>query len=116
MPRRDIRMYLDDVVRACDHVLSHVEDVDEQHFLASRFVQAAVERELSIIGEAVVQIRKHDQGVAIRITAVDRIAHFRNILAHAYDIIDHSRMWKTVREDVPVLRREAAALLLELGG
>lgn len=75
-----------------------------------------MERELSIIGEAVVQLGKHDEATASRITAVDRIAHFRNILAHAYDIIDHARMWKIVREDVPVLRREAAALLAERAG
>jgi uncharacterized protein with HEPN domain len=113
MPRRDIRMYLEDIVVSCDHVLSHVQGVNEQQFMTSRFVQAAVERELSIIAEAVCQSLKMEATLEGRITQARRIAHFRNILIHAYDIVDKAKIWASVRDDVPLLRREAAALLAE---
>lgn len=115
MPRRDVRMYLHDIVAACDHIASHVRNVDEAEFLCNRLVQAAVERELSVIGEAMVQLRKHEPGVAEQIAHSESIARFRNMLVHAYDLIDHSRMWSIVSMHVSALRADAARLLAEQG-
>lgn len=80
MPRRDARMYLRDIVDAC---------------------------------EAVVQILKVEPHLEVWITNARSISHFRNILIHTYDLVDPSRMWSILQDDVPLLRREAAALLAE---
>ena len=69
--------------------------------------------ELSIISEAVCQILKLEQHLEGRISQAKRIVHFRNILIHAYDIIDLGKLWASVHDDVPILRRQAALLLAE---
>ena len=38
---------------------------------------------------------------------------FRIILAHGYDIVDHSRVLQVAQRDVPALLREVEALLEE---
>ena len=116
MPRRDARMYLVDILDACAALHSHVGDHDEAAFRNTRIVRAAVEREFSIICEAVVQLIKLDPSIAGRISDSRGIAHFRNILIHAYDLVDPARMWSIVREDIPTLRREVLLLLEEHRG
>jgi uncharacterized protein with HEPN domain len=113
MPRRDIRMYLRDVVEACDALRSHVAGCDEARFRSERLVRAATEREFTIICEAVAQILRQDPSLETRITDSKGIAHFRNIIIHAYDLVDPATMWQIVQQDVGVLRDEAAALLAE---
>jgi uncharacterized protein with HEPN domain len=113
MPRRDVRMYLSDIVDACDAMAEHVGGCDEEGFRTRRLVRAAVEREFTIACEAVVQLLKLEPELHSRITDAKSISHFRNVLIHAYDLIDPARMWTILQEDVPTLRREAAELLAE---
>ena len=35
----------------------------------------------------------------------------RNIIAHGYDAVSHSRLWQTANEDVPLLKKEVEKLL-----
>jgi uncharacterized protein with HEPN domain len=41
MPRRDVRMYLFDIVKVCDDIASHVAGASLKEFQESRFLQAA---------------------------------------------------------------------------
>ena len=77
MPRRDVRMYLDDIVRACDHAMAHVRGATEEHFRATRSMQAAVEREFQILAEALVQAIKQEPAIKARIT--DAVASGRSV-------------------------------------
>ena len=74
-------------------------------------LRLAVERGLTIIGEALSKFAKLDVGLASRISEHRSIIAFRNILVHAYAEVDDRIVWDIVETELPVLRREATELL-----
>ena len=80
-------------------------------FDRDRRTRQLVERNFEIIGEAVNRLRRHEPAVAARISAHDEIVAFRNVLIHAYDIIDNLTIWQIVQESLPVLWAEVEQVL-----
>jgi uncharacterized protein with HEPN domain len=77
--------------------------------------RSAVEGQPAIIGEALSQLARVDQGLAARVPELRRVIAFRNVLIHGYDRIDDAGVWRIVQADLPPLRGRAADLLVELG-
>jgi uncharacterized protein with HEPN domain len=69
----------------------------------------AVERGLSIIGEAVTQLVKIEPSA--RITSAKQIIGFRNVLIHNYARVSQAVVWKILQEDLPLLKIEIGKLL-----
>jgi len=75
-----------------------------------RVFELAVMRLLEVIGEA-----------ARRVSEPTRVAHpeipwadiwgMRNALIHAYDQVDHARVWRTIEADLPALVRQLERIL-----
>jgi uncharacterized protein with HEPN domain len=59
---------------------------------------------LEIIGEAVKNKLLIDP--SLKISSTRDIIGLRNILAHAYDSIEPSTLWKIIIKDIPVLKEE----------
>lgn len=112
MPR-DPLVYLWDVREACDAVIGFVSSASYETFLDSPMMQAAVERKLEIIGEAMSQLRKLDAELAAKVPEIEKIIGFRNILVHAYHAVDYEVVWRIIHTSVPPLRETAASLLDE---
>ena len=72
-----------------------------------------VERNLTIIGEAINRLRRRDPDVAKRVTGIQRIIGMRNIVVHRYDVIDYEQVWQAIHETLPALRAEIDAMLPE---
>jgi uncharacterized protein with HEPN domain len=111
---RDARALLWDVADAAAAVATFVEGRRLSDYLADRMLRSAVERECTIVGEALNQLRKVDPALADRIPELARIVGFRNLLAHGYAEIDHESVWRTVTENLPVLGRTVEVLRSEL--
>jgi uncharacterized protein with HEPN domain len=78
----------------------------------STLVRDAVERNLTIIGEALSRLERVDSETAHQISGFRRIIGLRHRLAHGYDEdIDDSRIWDTVIHSIPDLLGEINALL-----
>ena len=84
-----------------------------EDYLRDEMLRAAVEREFTIIGEAMSQLAHRDATVAARISYCGPIIAFRNVLVHGYTLIDNRLVWAKVTEDLPPLLREVEALLAE---
>ena len=54
--RRDLRLYLDDILDSIDKIQQYTQGITEDEFLRTPQVQDAVLRRVEIIGEAVKQI------------------------------------------------------------
>src|SRR5690606_39067741 len=80
-------------------------------YLADPMLRRASERCFEIIGEALTQLRRIDPSAAERITDWRSIISFRNVLIHNYGVIDHSKTWDIIENELPLLRRELQALL-----
>lgn len=76
--------------------------------------RSAVERQFEIIGEALGKRAQTDPALATRISEHGRIITFRNILIHAYAIVDDRIVWEVVETKLPILRRDVAELLASL--
>ena len=112
--RRDARAYLQDVVEACDAIVSALSGVEFDEYLVTRLLRSAVEREFTITGEAMSRLSHLDPQLFARISNGRRIVDFRNQLAHEYQRVDDRIVWLIARDDAPVLRAECEALLAEV--
>jgi len=111
--RLDTKKHLEDMRRAMELVARFtagrkVDDYRDDPMLAS-----AVERQFEIIGEALNRLLKLDPSLESRISDARRIVDFRNILIHAYDVVDEQVVWDIVERNLPVLMQEVASLLAE---
>jgi uncharacterized protein with HEPN domain len=109
--RRDPRTYLADVVEACERTLRFVEGRTYDDYLRDDLLRSAVERQFGIIGEAMSRLASAAPEIAERITDHQRVIAFRNTLIHNYDAVKHAIVWGVIESKIPVLHREAAALL-----
>lgn len=106
-PRRDTRSYLSDIVAACEAVAEYTKGMNLAHYAQTRQLRSSVERELFIIGEAVIGIKKQDPLGVHTLGDVEGIIEVRNILAHSYFIVKHDRIWNIALEHVPRLLANA---------
>lgn len=107
----DARAYLADVIEACDAITVAVHGLDLAGYESNRLVRSSVEREFIIIGEAVAALARFAPEAFDAIPRGRRIVDFRNRLTHEYPTVDNALVWAIVEHDVPVLRRECAALI-----
>lgn len=110
MPR-DVRAYLSDIVDACDAIVAALDKIDLDAYRSSRLIRSAVEREFTIIGEAISVLSRMETDVFDSITQARRIVDFRNQLTHAYPNINDTVVWDIAHRDVPLLRQECVALI-----
>lgn len=77
--------------------------MSEEGFLADRRTQLAVERLFEIVGEALSRLRRDFPVVAATIPEHREVIDFRNVLAHAYDVVDPRIVWRLNRSHLPAL-------------
>jgi uncharacterized protein with HEPN domain len=113
MPRNPLA-YLSDIVEACDAIAVTLHEIDLPAYEATRTLRSAVEREFTIIGEAVNSLARLDSELVARISHDRKIVGFRNQLVHDYSAIIDATVWAIANHDAPILRRECDVLLEEL--
>ena len=94
--------YLSDIVEAARLAIGFVEGVSEDQFLNDPMRQAAVVRQLEVIGEAAKRLSEEFRTAHAEIPW-RRIAGMRDILIHAYDHVDLVEVWNVVQRDLPSL-------------
>ena len=102
---------LEDIARACAAIDRFVGGRDLAMLGEDELLRAAIERQLTIIGEAVTQMARLDQATADLIPDRRAIVGLRNILVHAYGQVDHEVVADIVARDVPELARIVDGLL-----
>lgn len=114
MPQRDVGALLYDIVEACRLVVFYAEGMTEERYRGDVRSRDAIERRLSIIGEAMTKLRQSDPAIAVGLGPVERIVGFRNVLVHGYFAVDHGRVWQIVQDEVPPLLKNAERALKEI--
>jgi len=101
---RKAKLYLD-VVSSIDLVEEFIGPLNLfNEYSVDLKTQSAVERQLSIIGEAVKRIKDIDPNEHIQYR--NEIIGFRNILVHGYDIVDNGIIWLIIKEYLSPLKQE----------
>jgi uncharacterized protein with HEPN domain len=101
--------YLFDIQKAIELIREFTQDQSFETFQQNVMANSAVERQLSIVGEAIVQLLKLEPNAPI--TSARQIAGFRNILIHNYARVSPAVVWTIVQDDLETLYNEVTALL-----
>ncbi len=110
MPRNREK-YLFDMLDACSFLVELTANESIERYNNDRVFRGAIERELQVIGEAMMQLKSFDPACADRISEHARIIAFRHVLVHGYDVLKPELVWYAVTDKLPVLRRELEELL-----
>jgi uncharacterized protein with HEPN domain len=78
---------------------------------ADALLRSAMERQLTIVGEALNRLKKIEPTAASSITDARQIIAFRNILIHGYDVVRDEVVWGILETDLPKLSRDVDTLL-----
>jgi uncharacterized protein with HEPN domain len=107
----DARKRLHDIRMAADALCRFTSGKRLEDLKRDDLLQAAIERKLSIIGEAFVQLRTEHAATAEKFPDLQKIVGMRNRLVHGYDQLDLDVVWDTVANHVPKLLRDVEGLL-----
>ncbi len=108
---RQLSKSLEDIFKAITEIEAFFETRPLRYDVYVRDIclKRAVERNVTIIGEAMNRILKLDP--AINITSARSIVDTRNYVIHAYDSVTDSIMWGIVVRHLPILKKEIESLL-----
>ncbi|MBV6646375.1 MAG: DUF86 domain-containing protein [Cyclobacteriaceae bacterium] len=94
---------LTDILKAIELIEVFIDGVSFSRYTNDLKTKSAVERQLSIVGEAVVQ---YESLTGKTIDSKKRIRGFRNRLIHAYDAIDDSIVWAIIKNHLNELKSQ----------
>lgn len=112
--QRDPRVLLHDVNQAIERLRRFTHDRSFSDYRSDELLKSAVERQLSIIGEALWRLRSSDATTAAEIRDVDRIVAFRHVLVHGYTAVDDRLVWGIIESRIGDLEEDTKCLLAEL--
>ena len=104
--------YLYDMFSSCEFLLEFAVSRTVEDYINDRAFRSAVERELQIIGEALIHLEKVAPAVAAQIPEYQNIIGFRHVLVHGYDSLDPMTVWNVIETKLQGLA-EKIKLLLE---
>lgn len=105
MSKHDDRVYLEHILESIQKAEKYLNGYTFAEFEKDDRTIDAIIRNFEIIGEASNNISIHFKESHPEIDFRSATS-MRNRLAHGYDDIDLQTVWGTVKEDLPVLRRD----------
>ena len=112
--KRDPRAFLSDVIEAGHAIQQAVDGINLDDYGNSRLIRSSVEREFTIIGEALSQLSRRDGDLFAQIDQAPQIISFRNKLTHEYVTINDQLVWGVIQNNLPVLLEQCTQLLSDL--
>lgn len=108
---RTVSKTLQDIISAIDEIESFFESRPKRFdiYLSDICLRRAVERNITIIGEAMNRLLKLSPDVEI--TSARRIVDTRNYVIHGYDSVTDDIMWGIVVRHLPLLKAEVENML-----
>jgi uncharacterized protein with HEPN domain len=84
----DAAKYVWDAKEAARRILRFAASRTVDDYRGDELLRSAIERQFTILGEALARLRQLDASLAARITDLPRAVAMRNVLVHAYAEID----------------------------
>lgn len=102
---KDDRIYIEHIRESISRILEYTNDLNEPKFLENKLVQDAVIRQFEVIGEATKNIsdqfrEKHN------FVPWKKMTGMRDKLIHDYIGVDLWQVWKTIENDIPILKEK----------
>lgn len=104
MSKRNIKLYLYDIDEAINKIDKYVKNLSFNNFVKDEKTVDAVIRNLEIIGEAASHVPEEFRSKHPKIPWYEIIG-MRNKVVHEYFGVDLEILWKTIKEDIPRLKK-----------
>ncbi len=111
MQRRSKAASLWEIADSCRAILEFVQERGLHDYEQDRMLRRAVERELSIVGEAVNQGTRRFPELEESLGPARQIVGFRNRIIHGYADVNPGIVWAIVQNEVPQLLEKSESLL-----
>lgn len=113
MSKRDITLFLEDIIEAIDLISDYIGDFSKEEFQNDRKTIDAVVRNIEIIGEAVSAIPDEFREKYPHIPW-KKIVGVRNIVIHKYFGVDTNTLWFIIQEQLPEFKSEISRIIHEI--
>lgn len=107
--KKDDLVYIQDIQKAIKKVDRYLKNIVFEQFKQEEMRQDAIIRQLEIIGEAANKLSP-EFCQTNKDFPIKEAVSLRNFLIHDYDDIDLDVIWKTVQEDIPLLKEKIKLL------
>jgi uncharacterized protein with HEPN domain len=111
MPHREPEKYLYDMLSSCEFLVDFTAGKTINDYIKDRAFRSALERELQIIGEALIQLEDVAPEIAEQIPEYQNIIGFRHVLVHGYANLDPATVWNVVETKLGNLAKILKSLL-----
>lgn len=111
MPRHNPEKYLYDIQNCCQFLLQFTQGKTVEDYKKDRAFRSALERELQIVGEAMMHLDNDFPDVAEKIAEHRSIIGFRHVLVHGYDMLNPATVWNVVETKLQTLYQQVGNLL-----
>lgn len=111
----EVYKYLFDILDSIEILEVHITNINSlSDYKNDLKTIDAVERRLSIIGEALNKAIKLNP--RLNVTNKIRILGLRHLLIHNYDAADDATIWTIIQKHLPILKNEVELLLKDYNG
>ncbi|OGF23451.1 hypothetical protein A3D45_00895 [Candidatus Falkowbacteria bacterium RIFCSPHIGHO2_02_FULL_42_9] len=107
---KDPKIFLSHILESIEAIEEYTAGISQDEFSGSRQKVDAVTRRIEIIGEATKNLPANFRAANIHIPW-KQMTGMRDNLVHEYFGIDYDEVWQTIKEDLPVLKKEIKMLL-----
>ena len=113
MSKRVPKLLLSDILEAASKIKIYTKGFSYTNFIADSKTTDAVIRNFEIIGEATKSISKEIKDANPDIPWKD-MAGMRDVVIHNYFYVDYEMAWRTMKEDIPILKKQIKKLKKKL--
>ena len=103
--KRSAQLYIDDMIKSLEKIERYIKGLSFDKARQDTKTIDAVVRNLEIIGEAASRIPKEIKDKYPELPWKEMVG-MRNKVIHEYFGVDVTILWKTVKEDLPPLKKE----------
>src|SRR3989344_2760701 len=111
--KRDLKLFLNDISVNIELIDNSVRNITKKDFKSNKDLVDATIRRLEVIGEAVKNIPKDFRDKYPYVEWKD-ISGFRDIIVHAYFVVDLDKIWNVIKDDLPKLKKDIKKIIKEL--
>lgn len=111
--KRDVRHFLDDITESIEKINAYTGNLTEEAFLINIEKQDAINRRIEIIGEAVKNVPDEIRYIFPEVQW-KRVAGLRDVVIHNYFGINPKRLWRIIKQDLPILNDQITLIKTKL--